>query len=159
MPRLTRIRLTKTDLNRIPDDERFFYFMAGHLANDTNILSKLLITAFNSAFARPGEIPRDEAHNNAGLARLFLLIKLLSGRLHEANSLISSHYFAKGLHKKYESQMSERAQDGRRWFSGYFGSEDNIITKGRNKFAFHDSRTEIESLYQMLPNTLNLSNF
>jgi hypothetical protein len=154
-----RLRLTKTDLDRIPDDERFFYFMAGDLTNDTNILSKLLITAFSSAFARPGEIPRDEPHNNAGLAQLFLVLKLLSGRLHEANSLISSHYFGKGLHKKYENEMSERAQDGRRRFSVYFGGEDNIITKVRNKFAFHFSRPEIEFTYHALPKNFEFIQF
>jgi hypothetical protein len=45
MPELRRIRLTKTDLDRIPADERFFYLMAGHFANDVTILSQLLIAA------------------------------------------------------------------------------------------------------------------
>jgi hypothetical protein len=136
MPRLRRILLTKTDLNRIPADERFFYFMAGHLANDANILGKLLIAAFNSAFARPGEPCATNYTNNAGLAQLFLVVKLFSGRLHEANSLISAHYFAKGLHPKYEGEMSERARDARQLFSAYFGSESNIITKIRNNSPF-----------------------
>jgi hypothetical protein len=42
MPELKCIRLTKTDFDRI-----------------------MLIAAFNSAFARPGETPRDEPHNAA----------------------------------------------------------------------------------------------
>jgi hypothetical protein len=147
MPRLKRVRLTKTDLDRIPADERFFYLMAGHLANDVNILGQLLIAAFNSAFARPGEPARDEPHNAAGQAQLFLLLKLLAGRLHEANSLIGSHYFAKGLHKKYEHEMSEKARDARHRFSAYFGSQSNVITAIRNKIAFHLSSEELESVY------------
>jgi hypothetical protein len=71
MPELECIRLTKTDLDRIPSDERFFYLMAGHFADDVNILGQLLIAAFNSAFARPGETPRDEPHNAAGQAQMF----------------------------------------------------------------------------------------
>jgi hypothetical protein len=71
MPELRRIRLTKTDLDRIPADERFFYLMAGHFANDVTILSQLLIAALNSAFGRPGEYSRDEPHNAPGLAQLF----------------------------------------------------------------------------------------
>jgi hypothetical protein len=35
--------------------------MAGHFADDVNILGKLLIAAFNSAFARPGETPARRA--------------------------------------------------------------------------------------------------
>jgi hypothetical protein len=116
-----RIRLTKTDLDRIPADERFFYLMAGHFANDVTILSQLLIAAFNSAFGRPGEFSRDEPHNAAGLAQLFLVLKLLAGRLHEASRLIACHYFAKGLDKKYENEMSEKARNARRQFSAYFG--------------------------------------
>jgi hypothetical protein len=107
MPELRRIGLTKADLDRIPPDERFFYLMAGHFADDVTILSQLLIAAFNSAFGRPGEFSRDEPHNAAGLAQLFLVLKLLAGRLHEASRLIASHYFAKGL-EKYENEMPER---------------------------------------------------
>src|SRR6202023_1010064 len=97
MPELKCIRLTKTDLDRIPADERFFYLMAGHFVNDGTILSQLVIAAFNSCCGRPGEFSGDEPHNAAGLAQLFLVLKLLAGRLHEASRLIGCHYFAKGL--------------------------------------------------------------
>jgi hypothetical protein len=151
MPELRRIRLTKTDLDRIPADERFFYLMAGHFANDVAILGQLLIAAFNSAFDRPGEFSRDEPHRAAGLAQLFLVLKLLAGRLHEASRLIASHYFAKGLDKKYENEMSEKARNARRQFSAYFGGKDNVITSVRQRFAFHHHRDEMEAVYNELP--------
>jgi hypothetical protein len=151
MPELKRIRLTKTDLDRIPADERFFYLMAGHFADDVNILGQLLIAAFNSAFARRGETPGDDPHNAAGLAQLFLVLKLLAGRLHEANSLIGSHYFGKGLHKKCENEMSEKARNAQHQFSAYFGGESNVITAIRNKVAFHLNREEVELAYNTVP--------
>jgi hypothetical protein len=151
MPKLRRIRLSKTELDRIPADERFFYLMAGHFANDVNILSQLQIAAFNSAFGRPGEFLRDEPHNAAGLAQLYLLLKLMAGRLHEASRLIGSHYFAKGLDKKYENDLSEKARNARRQFSKYFGSKDNVITPVRQRFAFHHHREEMETVYNDLP--------
>jgi len=151
MPELRRIHLTKTGLDRIPADERFFYLMAGHFANDVTILVQLLIAAFNSAFGRPGEFSCDEPHNAAGLAQLFLVLKLLAGRLHEASRLIASHYFAKGLDKKYENEMSEKAQNARRQFSAYFGGKDNVITSVRKRFAFHHHRDEMEAVYNELP--------
>lgn len=150
MPELRRIRLTKTDLDRIPADERFFYLMAGHFANDVRILSQLLIAAFNSAFGRPGEFSRDQPHNSAGLAQLFLVLKLLAGRLHEASRLIASHYFAKGLDKKYENEMSEKARNARRRFSAYFGGKDNVITSVRKRVAFHHHRDEMEAVFNEL---------
>lgn len=131
MPEHKRIRLTKTDLDRIPADERFLYLVAGNLADDVAILGQLLIVAFSSAFGQPGNFSRDEPHNAAGLAQLFLLLKLLAGRLHEASRLIGSHYFAKGLDKKYENEMSEKARNARRQFSSYFGSKDNVLTLGK----------------------------
>jgi hypothetical protein len=151
MPELRRIRLTKKDLDHIPPDERFFYFMAGHFANDVTILGQLLIAAYNSAFGRPGEYSRDEPHNAAGLAQLFLVLTLLAGRLHEASRLIGSHYFAKGLAKKYENEMSEKARDARRQFSAYFGGKDNVISSIRNRFAFHHYCDEMEIVYTDLP--------
>jgi hypothetical protein len=147
MVELQRISITKADLDRIPADERFFYLMAGQLANDGNILGKLLIGAFNTWRGEHREEPR----RDAGLAQTFLLLKLLAGRLHEANSLIGSHYFSKRFHTKYESHMSKNAVEARRQFSGYFGGNSNIITPIRQKFAFHFGREEIDAVYDDMP--------
>ena len=40
MTQLHALILTKAQLDQIPEDERLFYFMAGQLHNDLNILSK-----------------------------------------------------------------------------------------------------------------------
>jgi len=47
MTQLAALTLTKTQLDQIPADERLFYFMAGQLYNDINILTKLLTAAIN----------------------------------------------------------------------------------------------------------------
>jgi hypothetical protein len=77
-------------------------------------------------------------------------LKLLAGRLHEASRLISSNYFEKQLHTKYENEMSEKARDARRRFSTYFGGDSNVISQVRKKFAFHFDRAKIESVYAAL---------
>jgi hypothetical protein len=146
---LKRIHLTKADLDRIPGDERFFYLMAGHLGNDVNILGKLVMVAFNTAY-QDGLILKDEPHGQAGLAQWFLLQKFLAGRLHEAFRLMNSHYFAKGLHTKYEPMMAERPRKSREQFSAYFAQKANIISRVRQKFAFHFERQDIEELYSNL---------
>ena len=53
----------------------------------------------------------------------------------------------------------ERALHARRQFSAYFGRDTNILSKVRNKVAFHLSREEIEFVYQTLPDNLNLYSF
>jgi hypothetical protein len=157
MAELQRIRLTKADLDRIPADERFFYVMAGHLANDVNILGKLLIGALNNWKSR-GE-RREGPRLDAGLAQTFLLLKLLAGRLHEAYILVGSHYFSKGFREKYEGNMSKKAIHARHYFSAYFGGNSNIITSIRNKFAFHLDREKIDEVYNDLPNDFSFDHY
>jgi hypothetical protein len=140
MAQLQRITLTKSDLDRIPPDERFIYVMAGHLANEVSILQKLLIIGRNS-------LDREGAAGEAARVQQFLLIKLLAGRLHEANVLISRHYYGKKLHQKYEADLSEKARDSLFKLRKYFGEASNAITPIRNKFAFHTDRKEIEKIY------------
>jgi hypothetical protein len=41
----------RAQLDKIPNDERVFYFMAGQLANDVNALQKLLLFAINQHLA------------------------------------------------------------------------------------------------------------
>jgi hypothetical protein len=140
---LRRVNLTKSDIDRIPADERFFYIVAGHLANEVSILHKLLIIGGNS-------LDREGPPGEAAHVQQFLLIKLLAGRLHEANDLISQHYYGKKLHQKYETDLSERAADALRNWRKYFGGTSNVITRIRNKFAFHIDRKEIETTYNQL---------
>jgi hypothetical protein len=74
MIELKQIRLTKADLDRIPTDERYFYFMAGHLANDVNVLAKFLLLSHNSAYRKDGESLDEDPRRQAGLGH-----KLING--------------------------------------------------------------------------------
>jgi hypothetical protein len=145
MTELQRIGLTKSDLDRIPSDERFFFLIAGHLANDINILATLLIVAFQTG-RQEGHF-QDGPRAEAAITQQLLLIRVLAGRLHEANRLIGTEYFGKGFHSKYESDLSDTAKDALRRFGAYFGGKNNIISRLRNRFAFHLNREEIEEVY------------
>jgi hypothetical protein len=149
MAEIIRLALTKIDLDKIPGDERFFYLVAGQLANDVNILSKLLIGAQNVNLAADSERLNDP-RRHAGLTQIILLIKLLAARLHEANVFIGQHYFGKKLHEKYESVMSAESQQFRRQFTSYFGRSTNVLTRIRNKFASHIDQAELGSVYNAL---------
>jgi hypothetical protein len=46
--------------------------------------------------------------------------------------------------------MSETARESRRKFSAYFGNKSNVISRVRQKVAFHFDRKEIDDLYAAL---------
>jgi hypothetical protein len=63
---LKRVRLTKTDLDRIPADERFLYCIDGNLVDYVAILSQFMIVASGNALGQLGIFFPDEPHNAAG---------------------------------------------------------------------------------------------
>ena len=76
MTQLIALTLTKTQLDQIPPDERLFYFMAGQLHNDINILTKLLTAAINEVKLVDKELPK----RSAAIAQVLLLLKLTAGK-------------------------------------------------------------------------------
>src|ERR1700736_1256245 len=153
MAQLQRINLTKTDLDRIPRDERFFYVVAGHLANEVSILDKLLIIGANSLDREgpPGEAPH---------VQQILLIRLLAGRLHEARVFIAAHYHGKKLHKKCEAHLNEEARDAlRNWCKDLSNKRPNLITPIRQTFAVHIDREKIEKTYEDLNSDFSLVHY
>lgn len=102
MTQLAALTLTKSQLDQIPDDERLFYFMAGQLHNDINILSKLLI-----AVSKEMKLVFNEPPKRSGAsAQVLLLFKLTAGRLYEGYKMISKTFSAKGFLNKYKIDMS-----------------------------------------------------
>ena len=80
------IHFSKALLNKVPEDERTFHLMAGQLANDLNILSKLIII-----FSNP--VSGHEILRRANTTSAILLIKLLAGRLNEGWELMCRHFW------------------------------------------------------------------
>jgi hypothetical protein len=80
------IRFSKALLNKVPEDERTLHLMAGQLANDLNILSKLIIILLNP-------VSGHEIIRNANTTSATLLIKFLAGRLNEGWELMVSSVF------------------------------------------------------------------
>lgn len=149
---LQMITLKKEHLDRIPDAERFFYIMSGHFANDVHILSLLLMAAFNNAFdARDGKI-KEGPNGHAAVAQTFLILKLLIGRLHEANRFITKNYLKKNLHR-YEADMDAREAAARQKFTMYFDQKQNILKEIRDKFSAHYDTKAIVDVLKQLPNS------
>jgi hypothetical protein len=145
MATLYRIELTKAHLDQIPHDERIFYLMASQLANDLNIIAKLLIFASNGVMKSS-----DPIQHHLATTQALLFIKMMAGRLHEGKRLLSKAFFNKGLWKKYKDDLPLGARAIFEEVNSYFGKE-NLIEKIRNKFAFHSDLDVIEGMYANAP--------
>ena len=150
MTQLHALTLTKAQLDQIPEDERLFYFMAGQLHNDLNILSKFLIAASNEMKLVFNEPPK----RSGATAQALLLLKLTAGRLYEGHKMISKTFSAKGLLKKYKNELSSDALKNLDKLNKYFGSK-SLIQDIRTKFAFHSDAELIALAYSNLPSDFN----
>ncbi len=146
MTQLAALTLTKAQLDQIPGDERLFYFMAGQLHNDINILSKLLIAATNEMKLVYSTLPK----RSAATAQVLLLLKLTAGRLYEGHKMISETFSAKGLLKKYKNDLSGATLQNLVMLNKYFGKK-SAIQRIRTKFAFHLDADSIDLAYSSVP--------
>ena len=142
MTRLMKLTLTKAQFDQIPADERLFYFMAGQLHNDINILTKLLSAAINELKLVDKEPPK----RSAALAQALLLLKLIAGRVYEGHKMIGETFSAKGFLKRYRAEMSPSTLESLIAMNKYFGGK-SAIQRIRTKFAFHFDAKSIASAY------------
>jgi hypothetical protein len=146
MTQLAALTLTKTQLDQIPADERLFYFMAGQLHNDINILMNLLIAATNELRL----VGREQPKRSAALAQVLLLLKLTAGRLYEGHKMINKTFSAKGFLKKYQAEMSSATFVSLDTLNKYFGGK-SAIQRIRRKFGFHLDADSIAAAYANAP--------
>jgi hypothetical protein len=146
MPRLVALKITKAQLEAIPKDDRTFYFIAGQILNDINILTKLILAARNEFVLSGGEIAKRSAAN----AQLMLLLKLTAGRLYEAHKGINRSFSAKGFLKKYEAELPPGALARLKEVNKYFGKK-SVIEHIRQHFGFHILSDRFEQEYNELP--------
>jgi len=130
----------------IPKEDRLFYFMAGQVMNDVNILSTLLLAAHNEV-----KLAGDEAaKRSAAMAQLTLLLKLTAGRLYEAHKLINHGFSARGFLTKYKDELSDGTIGRLKDVNAYFGTK-SVIERIRQKFAFHIDAQLLDNEYNTLP--------
>jgi hypothetical protein len=146
MTQLAALTLTKAQLDRIPSDERLFYFMAGQLHNDINILTKLLTAAIKELKLVEKEPPKRSGAN----AQVLLLLKLTAGRLYEGHKMIGETFSAKGFLKKYKADMTPLVLNNLYAMNTYFGGK-NAIQHIRTKLAFHLDAKSIAAAYASAP--------
>ena len=140
--KLQQITLTRTELDRVPDDERILLILLSHVANELNVFAKLVYWS--------GSTPNESLVENKGNNTIFLtLIRLFTGKLHETWRLFEQAFFSSKLAQTYENQMEKSDKDSFDELKRYFGRK-NLIATVRNSYAFHYSPDRIKAAYASL---------
>ena len=127
---VNRIRIGKDKLSVIPDDERSFLFMLGHIGNELSILQKLQWYASNYDY--PAETIADHVHTS----QMLMVAKLLVAKEKEAWDFIRTIFLSTPLGKIYVPLLTSDGKAALDSLKAYFG-KGTFIDNVRNEFAFH----------------------
>lgn len=130
---LHTLSYSKTDLEKIPPEDRLFFLMSTGLANDILMLNKAL-----SAVIDNGEWHSETIVKQGNSAFGMLILRMLAGRLREGWHLISR--FSKTLKSSYEIEMSTEEKAALKELRAYFNPGKGkmpLIVAVRDKLAFH----------------------
>ena len=145
--KIYKASIPKKDIESLPESELIFFIQACRILNDINILHKT--TTISNGIV-DSEIERKAQNSQT----LFFFI-LLAGKLFEGWNLVQASFFRSKLSKTYTTHLPSRAQDSLKNLKKYFGNNDNIIKKVRNRIAFHYESDEIFEQLKKLPDEEN----
>jgi hypothetical protein len=134
---LRRIRLPRDALQQMPEAERAFLLLAGHMQNELNSLHKVFAWCLHAG----GQTSPVESLANGVQAQLFA--RLLAGKLLEAWNALGTAFFGAKISRRIEPSLHPAAQEALTKLKTYFG-KPNVIFKVRNSFAFHYAADEFE---------------
>jgi hypothetical protein len=133
----------KSELAKVPEAERTFLLLLGHLANELAVLSKLFL--FCSEFESD-----DKWKRRAAPAQALVVGKLLVGKLSEGWELLQQSFFGSKLSQLFEPRLSPEAKEAIHHLKRYFGKE-NLIRNVRNRYSFHYSVEDIRGVFDHVP--------
>ncbi len=137
---LHHVKLTKDQLDAIPEAERNLVILLCHAANELSVLSKL----FHFSAKQDTDVPLlVEAQN----AQALVLGRLLTGKIYECWKLLKASFFGAKVSRTYVPLFDEDSKNALDNFKQYFGG-DNLIKTVRNEFAFHYSAKQIAAGYE-----------
>jgi hypothetical protein len=94
---LTKVRVSRQQLNAIPRKERIFFIQIGNLLNDLNIFQKLIFIS--------GKHTEDILERRGRNLQALLFVRILAGKLWEAWQLLERDFFGAKLSQQYESSL------------------------------------------------------
>jgi hypothetical protein len=146
--KIYRVRLTKEKLAAMPEAERSLLLLLGHATNEISVLSKLIL------MARKDE-PTSKLIDHVESGQIFILMRVLIGKLHEAWRLFEKRFQRNPtLVKKYLPKLSPEAAAALNDLKNHFGRR-SPLTSIRNEVSFHytDDKNLTEANFKRLPET------
>ena len=138
-----RVHIDRKKLMSLPDDERILFLSLGLFVNEINALTRMLYWAANRKSDK-----LNEAEENGMQTIIFLLMRLLAGKLYESHKVVKKKFSKRKLAKKYVPKLRGEPADALKNIARYFDKPDNHIKEIRDSFGFHYSP---DSLDAMLP--------
>lgn len=140
--KLHHFKLTKKQLDSVPEAERNLLLLSAHAANELNALIKLF--RYCSEHPAPTDVEK-EARNAQAMA----IGRLLTGKLYECWNLLQSAFFGSKLSQAYEPLFDNNAKNALGSLKKYFGKK-NLIEAVRNRHAFHYAPDQISRGFSKL---------
>lgn len=122
------IKITKAQLQSLPDTERLLVLQFGHVCNELSFLNKLLLMVYD---------PKAEGlKNKAMVAQSMIVIRMFIGKLFEAWKMLERDYFGSRLSKSIDIKLAPKGKTSLDALKAYFG-KSSLLSSIRNDFSFH----------------------
>ncbi len=122
------IKITKSQLQSLPEAERILVLQFGHVCNELSFLNKLLIVV--------SDTNTKGLEKKAMAAQSMIVVRLYIGKVFEAWRMIQRDYFGSRLSKTLDTELDEEGKKSLEALKTYFG-RNNLLSSIRNNFSFH----------------------
>ncbi len=138
-----RIKFSKSDLENIPEDERFVFIQTLNVLNDINVFQKILVYSISENEGLDEVVQKGQ--NTLTICILYILV----GKIFEGWEFFKRDYFTKLFSKDHLSLLSNEQKNSLKFLKTFFGKK-NIFYKIRNYYGFHYSTEELKGHYEEL---------
>lgn len=149
MLQLNKYLLSPEKIAAIPSDDRALMIWCGHIHNELMTLLGLYRAIANTSISCAVE-------REANTTQQLTVVKLIAGKLWEANELLNKGFFGNGLSKIYESILDPDTQKSLDTLKQYFSRKTSLYTL-RHNYSFHytfDVLTTLPDQWDRVPDEL-----
>lgn len=122
------IKITKAQLQSLPEAERILVLQFGHVCNELSFLNKLLLLV--------SDTETKGLEKKAMATQAMIVARLYIGKVFEAWRMIQRDYFGSQLSKTLDAELDEEGKKSLEALKTYFG-RNNLLSSIRNDFSFH----------------------
>lgn len=122
------IKITKAQLQSLPEAERILVLQFGHVCNELSFLNKLLLLV--------SDTETKGLEKKAMATQAMIVARLYIGKVFEAWRMIQRDYFGSQLSKTLDAELDDQGKRSLEALKTYFGG-NNLLSSIRNDFSFH----------------------